>query len=143
MDNDDGIYRGPARFRNHRDPLTSFRWFINRAASRAEKLGVGDLTAEYLQQVWKAQLGICPITGWPMYLPVGSRGFSGKSKRNASLDRTDNSKGYVEGNVRFVCLMANIARSDFTDTDVVEFAHAVAEKHPKENFDFTEDEFPG
>ncbi len=99
------------------------------------KLGPGDLTPEHLQQVWRAQQGICPITGWGLYLPASSRGFWAKSPRNASLDRKDNARGYLEGNVRFVALIANLARSDFTDLDVVEFAHAVSERHSKENIE--------
>lgn len=131
----DGLYRGEARYRNHKDPLSAFRYFLGRAVSRTDKLGTSDLTPEYLQELWKLQQAICPLTGWALYLPVSSNGFSEKSPRNASLDRIDNSKGYLVGNVRFVALMANIARSDFTDAEIVEFCHAVAGRHGLDNLD--------
>ena len=45
--------------------------------------------------------------------------------KSASLDRIDNSKGYVQGNVRFVSVMFNFARNKFSDEEVIEFAQAV------------------
>jgi hypothetical protein len=133
---DNDIHRGEARVRSHKDPLVSFRFFTARATARAGKIGLtGNLTPEYLQQVWKAQQGVCPLTGWVLYLPASSRGFSERSTRNASLDRLDNAKGYIEGNVRFVALIANRARSEWTDLDVIEFCHAVAKRHSADNIE--------
>jgi hypothetical protein len=44
------------------------------------------------------------------------------------LDRIDHSKGYIEGNVRFVACIANYARNAFTDEDLQEFCEAVVSK---------------
>jgi hypothetical protein len=49
-----------------------------------------------------------------------------KNPYQSSLDRIDNNKGYIKGNVRFVCLMFNIARNDFSDNQVIEFCKQVA-----------------
>ena len=43
----------------------------------------------------------------------------------ASIDRIDNDLGYIEGNVRFVSVMYNYARNNFTDEQVLQFAQAV------------------
>lgn len=77
--------------------------------------------------LFEKQAGKCPVTGWEMILPDSTRkGWDGgNNPRNASLDRIDNDKGYVEGNVRFVSLIANMARQTFTDEQVVEFCKAV------------------
>lgn len=32
-----------------------------------------------------------------------------------SVDRVDNSRGYIKGNIRVTTVMANLARSDFPD----------------------------
>jgi hypothetical protein len=84
------------------------------------------LTLEYLKELWESQDGICPFTGFELE----ARTYDGKSDnplniRSASLDRIDNSKGYVKGNVRFVSVMFNFARNKFSDEEVIEFAQAV------------------
>lgn len=39
----------------------------------------------------------------------------------ASLDRIDSSRGYVKGNVEFVCLAVNFAKSTFSKEQMLEF----------------------
>lgn len=64
-----------------------------------------------------------------MILPDSTIGWDSKTDRTkrASLDRVDCSLGYVRGNVRFVSVIANYARMNFTDEELVGFCHAVAE----------------
>jgi hypothetical protein len=85
-----------------------------------------DLTLVYLKEIWDEQEGKCPFTGFDLEL----RTYNAKKDKSlhiksASLDRIDNSKGYVQGNVRWVSVMYNFARNKFSDEDVVEFAQAV------------------
>lgn len=112
---------------NRRDEFTPFRWFLLRAKARRAKKGPTNLTLKSLQSLWSDQEGVCPLTGWALTLPDGAKGWlGGKSPRNASLDRLDHRKGYIKGNVRFVALMANVARKDFSDEELVAFCRAVA-----------------
>jgi len=54
----------------------------------------------------------CPITGVKLAIFVTDRS---ESYRNAaSLDRVDNSKGYIVGNVRVISRMANMMKRDLT-----------------------------
>ena len=83
-----------------------------------------NLTLEYLKEIWDKQNGKCPFTNFDLEL----RTYKNDSQLNiksASLDRIDNSKGYVQGNVRFVSVMFNFARNKFSDEEVIEFAQAV------------------
>jgi hypothetical protein len=110
---------------NRRDALTPFRWFVARAYYRRHKKGCG-ITAAFLSQLWEAQGGACPVTGWALRLPSNTAGWpEGRDPRNASLDRIDPTRGYVEGNVRFVACIFNYARNTFTDDDVRKFCEAV------------------
>lgn len=113
---------------NRRDEYTQFRWFVNRGnyrGKRRRKYGC-DLTVEFLKELWDQQNGICPFTGWKLVLPQDSSyAWSEKNPANASLDRIDNSKGYMRGNVRFISVMANLARQTFTDEQVRNFCKAV------------------
>ena len=120
IDNFRGEYR-------EKDQYTPFRWFILRAKYRDKKKKYGyDLTVEYLKQLWDEQKELCPITGWKLILPENTRnGWSIKNPMNASLDRIDNSKGYLQGNVRFISTMANMARNVFSDEELIDFCKSV------------------
>lgn len=113
-----------------KDQYTPFRWYVLRGQYRDRKKKYGcDITIEYLKQLWEDQMGICPFTGWTLILPQGTdKAWHISSPHNASLDRIDNSKGYMQDNVRFISVMANLARQDFTDEQLVDFCKAVANK---------------
>jgi hypothetical protein len=122
---------GPGNLTNlrprSRDEHAPFRWFLLRAKAKDRRhRGATSLTLVYLSSVWNSQEGVCPITGWKLILPSCTSGWETPSPRNASLDRIDCSLGYVEGNVRFVSVMANLARNTYSDESLVEFCLAVA-----------------
>lgn len=113
---------------NHRDAFTPFRWFLARCRNRAKKHENG-MTLECLQQQWANQKGICPYTGWDLLLPDSTEGWkAGRHIRNASLDRIDSSKGYVEGNVQFVAVSINTAKGEFSELEFLELCRAIAAK---------------
>jgi hypothetical protein len=108
--------------------LITFTIMIERALQHQRGLDLNcNLTPQYLKKVWDTQDSICPYTGWKLILPRGN-GRSRKTMAKASLDRIDSSKGYVIGNVQFVALAANLAKSTFTHNDMVEFCKAIASK---------------
>lgn len=112
---------------NRADMYTPFRWYVLRAKYRDRKKKYGcDLTVEYLKELWESQKGVCPFTNWNLILPKNTNGWSDYNPNNASLDRIDCSKGYLQGNVRFVSIMANIARSTFTDAQLKHFCKSVS-----------------
>lgn len=116
---------------NRRDEFTQFRWFVLRGkyrGKRGRQYGC-DLTVEYLKELWDQQNGICPFTGWKLILPQDASNWDNKNPRNASLDRIDNSMGYVKDNVRFIAVMANLARGTFSDDQVIDFCKAVVSNH--------------
>lgn len=118
--------------------------FISRVASRAKlvnsrKFGLESWTnRDYLWTLWQNQNGICALSGLPMEIPFllrEAKENKGRKARHlspwrASLDRVDSSMGYIPGNVQFVCTLANIAKADFTQSDLIDFCRSVASKHP-------------
>lgn len=111
---------------NRRDEFTPFRWFILRAQYRDRKKKYGcDLNVEYLKHLWEIQNGLCPFTGWSLILPQDTNGWKLDHSANASIDRLDNSKGYMRDNVRFISVIANYARNRFTDEQLKHFCQAV------------------
>tara|TARA_R110000868_G_scaffold244259_1_gene500424 strand:- start:303 stop:857 length:555 start_codon:yes stop_codon:yes gene_type:complete len=116
---------------NRLDKHSNFRWFMNVCRQRSKKTLHNkcntpkemDIDLAFLLELWDQQGGICPISGMKMKLP--STGKNTKDPDRASLDRIDNSEGYIKGNVRFISMMANFCRNDFTDEQVIDFCRKV------------------
>jgi hypothetical protein len=109
---------------NKLDKFSPFRYFVSKSRSEERKswYGESDLTIEYLQDLWEKQNGICPYTNYQMELPQSTQdaAIKGTPKR-ASLDRMDSNKGYIQGNVEFVCLAVNYAKNRFSRDDMMSF----------------------
>ncbi len=114
---------------NRADEFSPFRYFLNKARNRP---GETDLTLEALRDLWDRQGGRCALSGLPIELPPTTGAFEQlrDCPWKASLDRLEPEKGYVIGNVRFVVMIANLARNRFSDEDLIRFCRATAGKHP-------------
>lgn len=80
------------------------------ARARARKAGM-DATIRSVDLDWPTH---CPVLGIELdyTTPVGQRPLRGANL--PSLDRWDNAKGYVLGNVRVISLRANLLKNDAT-----------------------------
>lgn len=92
--------------RRQRDPIS---YLYSQAKYRAKKSGMKfDLV--------KSDLVIperCPVFDIPLYFSPGKR-----TDNSYSLDRWDNTKGYVRGNVRVISWKANMYKGDLTIKEV-------------------------
>ncbi len=70
----------------------------------------------------------CSATGLPLTWEHG--GDSARNPWAPSIDRIDPTKGYVDSNVRVVCVLYNLARNNFPDEAVMTMARALAERAP-------------
>lgn len=103
------------------DEFSPFRYYVSKSRARKE-YGTPDITVEYLKSLWEAQNGICPYTNKKMELPINTQDHHIKGiPTRASLDRIDSNKGYVIGNVEFVCLAVNYAKNGFSKEQMVDF----------------------
>lgn len=85
-----------------------------------------NVDVEYLKNLWEFQQGICPYTKIKMKLPEsGSEYTKQYSLEKASLDRIDSSKGYIKGNVEFVCLAINYAKNNRTRDEMKLFIEKI------------------
>ena len=107
---------------NRNDEYSQFRYHLRKAKSRNKEC---DLTLEYLKEVWENQDGVCGYTGMKLTHHMWN---TTKIPTTASLDRIDSSLGYVRGNVQFVSVMANFAKSDFTHEEMVLFCKSISER---------------
>ena len=111
------------------DELSPFRLHMKciKNRNRKKKNASIDFDESYLKDIWDKQEGICPFAGVKMSLRTIKDALSSAvTPYSASVDRIDNSIGYVMGNIRFICHMANIARNRYSDDQVIEFCKLVS-----------------
>ncbi len=99
----------------YRDIKSRLRQGLKRLIETDKKRGRAidtNVTLEYLLSIYDIQNGVCAATGLPL-LPDRHHLCA------ASIDRIDNAKGHIVGNIQLVCKWANIGRGQHT---VVEFA---------------------
>lgn len=115
------------------DDDSDFKWYMKRirCASKQQKMAY-NIDIPYLKQIWESQNGLCPFTNVRLLLRTHYNYKENKTKPYmASIDRIDNSRGYVKGNIRFVALIFNYARNIFSDEEVLEFCKQVASNAQK------------
>jgi hypothetical protein len=69
----------------------------------------------------------CPYLGWEITTGWGN----GRVMTNASIDRIDNSKGYIKGNIQILSRQANEMKRDISIDDLIKFAQGVLKTHLK------------
>lgn len=118
-----GIRDANGRF-STKDEFSPFRYCIRKikqrlksAISRNRGLDFS-LSLKDLKLQWDKQDGVCPYTNKKMTL-VRERGNS--SPFQMSLDRIDSLRGYVKGNIEFVCLSVNYAKNSFSRDQMMFF----------------------
>jgi len=97
------------------DPFKSILLFARKnARSRPKECSI---TKEYLESIWQIQNGKCAYTDVELVLPHPNK----RAQPNtASLDRIDSSKGYIKGNVEFVCVFVNLGKNGFSKQQVID-----------------------
>lgn len=78
------------------------------------------LTPVKLLDIWLTQNGRCYYSGLPM-------NFTTKHPHLVSVERLDNSLGYVDGNVVLACWCVNRARNILTKDQLLEMCKAIVE----------------
>lgn len=103
------------------DPERAYRASLTGARQRGLE---HSLSLEDFQQLYDECSGCCQTTGIPF-----SDEKDGKWRPwRVSVDRLDNTKGYVPGNVRLTIQLWNIAQNDYTDAAMDRLCTARAER---------------
>ena len=85
-----------------------------------ERFKKNGIDLDYMIKIYHKQGGKCALTGIEL---IGHT----KSLKTASIDRIDNNKGYVKGNVRLTCKFANLAKCDHSDKEFHSFITELVE----------------
>lgn len=123
-------------FRRSRDIHTGTDLIINDIFApirkRAKERGIFfDLSPIDLDEKFKKQCGRCVFTGILLSLPTTAKERR-KCLHTASLDRIDNSKGYVKGNIQWIHKRINIMRHKLSIEEFLDWCFKITEyHHPK------------
>lgn len=82
-----------------------------------------ELTVDWIRE--RLDAGTCEATGITFDFKRPSNG-NHLSPFSPSIDRIDSSKPYTKENCRVVCMIYNVCKGQWTDTDVLTFAKAVS-----------------
>lgn len=104
------------RERNKKSPRYAFSSTLAQARKRAEVT----IDQAYLMALYDAQEGICALSGLRMTWATGR-----SEATSISMDRIDAAKGYIDGNVRLICMSVNAFRGTMNDQELLKFATAL------------------
>jgi hypothetical protein len=104
----------------------SYRRLLDRTALRNKKgrdHEMVDFDREFLKKKIIRSNGVCSISGLPLSFKKGDLCV-------VSVDRKNNSKGYVKSNIQIVAACVNKARQDLTMKQFVALCKEVAKNNP-------------
>ncbi len=81
-----------------------------------------NITVDDLKELWSAQNGKCPYTGWQMTTQT-------KDLTLVSIERKDNNQGYTKNNVVLVCWCVNRARATMDKSEFITMCKAIAKNY--------------
>ncbi len=93
---------------------TDINYRVSCILKEAKKRNTGDFDLTKEDILSRIQSGFCEATGMPFDLSV-------KGPFSPSLDQVVPSKGYTKDNIRVVCLIYNLMKSNFDERDVDRF----------------------
>lgn len=83
-----------------------------------------NIDEKYIQDLYEKQNRLCALSN----LPIEFRPNWKKSEATASLDRIDNTKGYIKGNVQWLHKDINNMKYTFTEEYFITLCRAVSSK---------------
>jgi hypothetical protein len=113
--NHDNNFKG----KYHSIPYT---WFSIKQKGGLSRGYAWDLTIEYIWNMYEEQEGVCSLSG----IPIGwaEKGLTA----TASIDRVDNSEGYIVGNVQLVHKDVNFMKQQFDQEYFISVCQQIANK---------------
>ena len=108
--------------RRSSSPKNFISGILNHSAGRKQNLGF-NIDMGYLLQLYEDQDGFCAISGVKMTHIAGR----GRLNTNISIDRIDSKRGYLRGNVQFVCDIVNRMKSDMREDELLTWCRRILE----------------
>ena len=106
-------------------------WFNEKARHAANRNKEFSITIEYLWKIYIKQNRRCALSGVPLDFNASSESST------VSIDRIDNKKGYVVGNIQLLDCRVNMMKYTYSQKDFINICQQVADytrskKQPKQ-----------
>ena len=119
-------YRGSGKNKKYpkeyRLLLSAIRTRLNTCCSNFRRRNNGicdsDLDDDYLFDLFQKQKGLCVYTGIPLKIIKAH-------PASLSLDKIEPNKGYIKGNVQWVCWAVNRAKGDLTESEFLKMCKVI------------------
>lgn len=105
--------------------ITKTLWCLLTSLARVRELFF-DVNPKYLFELLEQQNYKCALSGREISIEFITSA-KGKTKRTASLDRIDSSKGYIEGNVQWLHKDVNNIKQDFSQEEFLNLCKQITE----------------
>ncbi len=111
--------------------LTFLAANLRRAANRGDTSKEIGVDLDYVYDVGASQDFLCALTGVELEFTRGGTYWGGKwcNPNSCTIDRIDNSKGYIPGNIQLVTWQANCMRNHWALDELIDFCKDVARWH--------------
>lgn len=111
--------------------LKFLRQNLSRAASRTNNSHQVNIKLDYVYEIGKQQDWKCAATGEPLEFTRGGTYWRGAwcNPKSCTIDRIDNSKGYVSNNVHLVTWEANCLRGNIEWNDFITLCKKISKFH--------------
>ena len=97
--------------------------YFNKSKRRANNMNLEfNLSVEYLESLYLQQKGRCKLSG----LEINFKPNWERNVQTASLDRIDNTKGYIVGNVQWVHKQVNFMKGTMEQKEFIKFCKLIS-----------------
>lgn len=90
------------------------------------------VSIEYLWELFLKQNRKCALSGIELYPPEK---FTDTKSYNASIDRIDSKKGYIEGNLQWVLKEINVMKMNMSDEKFIDLCNKISDFNKKKQND--------
>jgi hypothetical protein len=116
---------------NYQDDVPTPVWKTIKANAIKRKKGFF-ITKEYIQELFLKQNKKCALSGIDIYFAKNNQDYVNRNQ-TASLDRIDNSKDYIEGNVQWIHKRINIMKNNLTDLEFINYCKIIVNHNKNTN----------
>ena len=116
-------YKQSIELHNRIEYVPNRFWYKLLNVANRRKIEVS-ITKKYIFNIYKKQNKKCSLTGEKLYFTKLKSNYHRYT--TASLDRIDSSKGYIKGNVQWVCKKINMMKQQYSQKEFIEMCKKVA-----------------
>lgn len=106
---------------------------LRRAASRRKAKHI-EINLDYLYEIGLSQKWLCNLTDIPLEFERGGSYTRGCNPNSCTIDRIDNTFGYVKGNIQLLTWRINDFKNKFSQEELIDICRKISLKDQNKKF---------